>query len=371
MIAVDNENIRVVAARLNPTTAIVTWEEPKSNQEVLRTRVDVFTGHAVIESFSASFWRISLDGVEKTAPDLNRLIGKSLSVHADPSRRSLEITTFVHHYTNINTLALILKNKTIRFNRLDRVDDVSEAQSFGRFNLANYLFVSCWTDSETESIPQWHMYTNGMTGVRLTFPKDLFHYRPLKPPVNWNAHSEGEVLSPIPFERLFTDNYIVLPNILNKEQFERKVQYVDDVAAIYKDAVDLKLDQEGHADLKIKKVGNLAGYKQKVWEFQSELRFVLFILPSLPIPGSGVPDEKYFSQLPSHVINSIISGIGPTINCFDVEINPQVLDSIVVRMGPLSTEGDRLIVESLLRQYTKNGTVQPSKLKGTIRNPMR
>ena len=33
----------------------------------------------------------------------------------------------IYHYTSIETLALILKNKTIRFNRLDHVDDVDEA----------------------------------------------------------------------------------------------------------------------------------------------------------------------------------------------------------------------------------------------------
>ncbi len=33
----------------------------------------------------------------------------------------------VYHYTSIETLALILKNKSIRFNRLDCVDDLEES----------------------------------------------------------------------------------------------------------------------------------------------------------------------------------------------------------------------------------------------------
>lgn len=32
----------------------------------------------------------------------------------------------LYHYTTIDTLALILKNRTIRFNRLDKVDDLEE-----------------------------------------------------------------------------------------------------------------------------------------------------------------------------------------------------------------------------------------------------
>ena len=32
----------------------------------------------------------------------------------------------LYHYTSLATLALILKNRTIMFNRLDKVDDVEE-----------------------------------------------------------------------------------------------------------------------------------------------------------------------------------------------------------------------------------------------------
>ena len=33
----------------------------------------------------------------------------------------------IHQYTSIDSLALILKNKTIRFKRLDKMDDIEEA----------------------------------------------------------------------------------------------------------------------------------------------------------------------------------------------------------------------------------------------------
>lgn len=33
----------------------------------------------------------------------------------------------IYHYTSIETLALILDNQKIRFNRLDRVDDLEES----------------------------------------------------------------------------------------------------------------------------------------------------------------------------------------------------------------------------------------------------
>lgn len=52
----------------------------------------------------------------------------------------------IYHYTSIETLALILKYKTIRFNRLDQVDDYEEAcYGSGDLNLhlGQYCFVSC------------------------------------------------------------------------------------------------------------------------------------------------------------------------------------------------------------------------------------
>lgn len=79
----------------------------------------------------------------------------------------------IHHYTSLQTLALILKNQTIRFNRLDLVDDASELDSIPDF-FRSYLFASCWTESEDESIPLWKMYTPNMQGVKISLPKKTF-----------------------------------------------------------------------------------------------------------------------------------------------------------------------------------------------------
>ena len=64
----------------------------------------------------------------------------------------------LYHYTTLETLALILKSKTIRFNRLDRVDDLEEIAISKGVKLGQYVFVSCWTKDEEESVPLWKMY---------------------------------------------------------------------------------------------------------------------------------------------------------------------------------------------------------------------
>ena len=81
----------------------------------------------------------------------------------------------IYHYTTIETLALILHNKTIRFSRLDTVDDPDE-YGFEKdaHNPAKYTYVSCWTTNNKESIPQWVMYGNQKRGVRISLDSNLF-----------------------------------------------------------------------------------------------------------------------------------------------------------------------------------------------------
>ena len=84
------------------------------------------------------------------------------------------------HYTSIEALALILKNKTIRFNRLDCVDDLEESMYGSGPNdikLGQYQFVSCWTKDCEENIALWKMYTSNK-GVRICLDSDMFKTYP-------------------------------------------------------------------------------------------------------------------------------------------------------------------------------------------------
>ena len=79
----------------------------------------------------------------------------------------------IHHYTSIETLELILKNRTIRFNRSDKVDDPDEIElEVNGLPFAKYLIVSCWSIEEEESIPQWGIYAGKSKGVRITLDSE-------------------------------------------------------------------------------------------------------------------------------------------------------------------------------------------------------
>lgn len=278
--------------------------------------------------------------------------------------------SLIHHYTNIDTLALILENRTIRFNRLDRVDDVSESQECAGIKFGQYFFVSCWTTSEQESIPLWHIYTNSMSGIRISFPKYPFKLSKLTPPPEYRMEQEGEILSPIPFDRIFTDDYFIFTLFLNKNQFCGDINYVNDIEGEYKRSINFSINENGHPKLKISNIDRLARLKKKEWAFQNEYRFMLFIVPSIPIPSKGVGDQSYVTKISDHVMNCFVNGVPPKINYFDIELDKTALDNIVITLGPLCSDGNRIITETLISKYCKNGKVLPSKLTGTIRKPL-
>lgn len=77
---------------------------------------------------------------------------------------------YLYHYTSLETLALILENRTICFNSLLNVDDIEESETSDLKNFGKYVYVSCWTDEKDEMIPMWNLYTPDMHGVRIKLP---------------------------------------------------------------------------------------------------------------------------------------------------------------------------------------------------------
>ena len=47
----------------------------------------------------------------------------------------------LYHYTNIESLALILKNRTIRFNSLDKMDDLQETMTADVENAGRFTYL--------------------------------------------------------------------------------------------------------------------------------------------------------------------------------------------------------------------------------------
>lgn len=259
---------------------------------------------------------------------------------------------YLYHYTSIETLALILKYRKIRFNRLDNVDDLEEAETSDLGNLGRYCFVSCWTEDEQESIPFWGMYTRDMKGVRIKMPFDMFKTYEVKntdEQINFNT----EKFSKFKQDEIFKQDTFISPpwnNILSK------VEYTDDETFIYPKVVSINPQSELSIGLNF---GILGRYKRLHWAFQNEWRFRFNVLP-VNIEDLKNNDNGKFMN---HLMNNKNLGM----DCYFLDIEESKLKEMEITMGPNTTDAEKIIVESLIKEFNPTAKVYDSSLKNKVK----
>ena len=183
--------------------------------------------------------------------------------------------TFLYHYTTIEKLALILKNKTIRLMPLDKLDDVQEAKTKDSENLGKYVFVSSWTEDETESIPMWNLYSDLTCGVRIGLRKNPFKWHATKESDFLKLNKEDadettlikEINTFLDLEPLIL-NHIFCPQARTGDIL-KKVEYTNDLEKLEPQIIK---QEEKRITLELGKLGSV---KNQYWEFQKEWRYVI------------------------------------------------------------------------------------------------
>lgn len=270
----------------------------------------------------------------------------------------------IYHYTSIQTLALILKSKKMRFNRLDRVDDIEEsAYSSGpnNINLSQYQFVSCWTKSSEENLALWNMYTC-YRGVRIGIESIPFK--------TYKVNEKLESL--IPETLKLGQDYFA--SAFNNPAILHDIKYVENPQDLIKKLVgftDKGLNYDTlHAGL----------YKRKEWAIQQEARFKINVFPvdfeqaiskvKLRLENGKLYTRSYNEEVILETLLSLGSSLDSnktvSLKYIDMPLDESKLNNIEVMLGPLTTEADRIIVESLLQSYP-GSSVPDSKFKGKIR----
>ena len=166
----------------------------------------------------------------------------------------MEAPKYLYHYTTLNTLGLILKNQSIRFNNLTDMDDLDEAD-FGGKNWGKYCYISSWTEVSDESIPMWKMYSDNMKGVRIkmkTYP--------------FKEYDNLIGKSLVPPEMIFNTEYSFTTNVQNR--ILHKVLYDDiEYSKSLKDKGITEFKYDGQLIINGEKLGK---WKNNYWEFQKE-----------------------------------------------------------------------------------------------------
>ena len=269
---------------------------------------------------------------------------------------------YLYHYTNIEALALILSNRTIRFSSLDKMDDLQEQEVADIRNIGQFCYVSSWTDLEKESIPMWKMYSSLEAGVRIRLRKYPFHeysndpesLRNITVPLVDNVVDGNYPKSVIPFADFFLKGFTQHPPLQKDMLF--KVEYTDD-----KDKLTPQLVTHTDECTSIA-TGILGKYKNTHWDFQSEWRYLFMALP-IDVKRLELDNDKYIRK----INNKLLSGnLVHPFTSYDLTIAEDAFNDMEIVMGPRISKGNEVIVRSLVEKYNSEAKLMESILAGKI-----
>lgn len=273
---------------------------------------------------------------------------------------------FLYHYTSIETLALILKNKKIRFNQMSNTDDLEESMTGDAGRFGKYIFVSCWTASDEDNIPMWHMYSEKLTGVRIKLPTLPFknYLREYYDLGKDNSITFEDAKKSSKYPKFFIPPYEFLEGELGIspefqfDDFELKVYYTNDEEKI--NPKILKYDDES---LSIN-TGSIGKYKRECWKFQDEYRYRIVVQPENMNKMIG----KDMHILLNNSINGMIKNVDLPISYYDLVIDEDDFRKMEIMKGPGMTSGQSEIVDTLVGKYNPGIVVTNSILKNKIRS---
>lgn len=244
----------------------------------------------------------------------------------------------IYHYTSINALEKILSNRTIRFTRLDSVDDKEEemySHPVG-INPARYFFVSCWSKEPEESVPMWREYADGARGVRIGLDENMFE--------TFNINEHFNSFFKMPFD--YSQGYI--------KTFINDASLIDIVYLAHPEVERAKCVQlDGkYVNIDTKHIGQ---YKRSCWAYQKESRFKLSLLPIDIETIIKNPPKSAFEYMMfgfEAMAKAIAKGFNLPIDYYDVPLQHDKLDRIEILLGPLTSGSEDNRVKEMLKGYS-------------------
>lgn len=249
----------------------------------------------------------------------------------------------LQHFTSVDALEKILSSKTLRFARLDTVNDPEEADAVDLPGASTSVFVSCWTDAKRDALPMWSMYGDDFSGVRISLPSNMFAGR--KSP---NVFEDGGAIvtfdGAIEIQRNFPAMgargcAIIGPN---------KVYYSDDARYRRPQMIHRR---RGRAQVVPFDLGMV---KSLDWSFEQEWRFKISLLAF----SGYYPDDAYFNEVTLDLVTYPV-----TTDHLLVPMDPTALDEMQVMLGPKASREVVDRVTGLLQLYAPKATLLRSERK--------
>ena len=263
----------------------------------------------------------------------------------------------LYHYTTIETLEMILSNRTIKFNSLDNLDDLDEGISKDATPYRRFIYISCWTDDVLESIPMWNLYATLDKGVRIKmkkYPFKLYDLKQLAGVIQGAETVDEENRYALKdLAKMFSEPYFF--NILSTKNFLHQVEYTNDPDTLTPVLTEQNID---HFTISH---GQLGKYKSLYWSFLKEWRYIITVQP-VTVTQLGSPER--LSQM---VRDMLDPNYQPPSIFFTLDIDDEAFNEIEIVLSPNMSEKDRHHVYALKEQYNPTMAINDSVLTGHIR----
>ena len=275
----------------------------------------------------------------------------------------------MYHYTNLDGLFKIITNRTIKLNRLDLVDDITESSRLKDSDYSKYCYVSCWTDSKTENISLWEMYSKSMEGFCIDLPVYPFIFKIDE----GNPFSFKQIISlskkeskiftcyPDTIYELMQEGTYTWDGLLiqNGKILDRSFLYSMDYVKKYdKNEIDPFVNYSFGKDVETIYHNKLVGtQKHKDWKFQEEKRYMiaLKLFQERCHWGEQVDIKAFYKD-----------NAGNTRNSLFLNIHESSFKSMKIIAGPKCKKESIEIIEYILDREKLNIKVENSIWKDKI-----
>ncbi|WP_424831163.1 hypothetical protein [Ruegeria sp.] len=195
------------------------------------------------------------------------------------------------HYTSLETLALILATKKLKFTLLSELNDPLEGKTSDFQHAERMIYSSSWTANASDTLPMWKMYSD-LRGVRICLPSEMFDTQAPIESGNWPPATinYAELKNPPRPKMNCLWNGEQLVGELKQIMGPDKVEYVDaervgDIPKVLTKA------NSSEGEKYFATLSHVGLNKAVDWEFEAEWRFRLpFSIAFSTIQGLSAKD---------------------------------------------------------------------------------
>lgn len=257
---------------------------------------------------------------------------------------------YLYHYTNVNTLKIILENGTFRFTSLQNVDDLEEMETENFGNLGRFCYVSCWTDNDKESIPMWKEYTNPLEGIRIKLPVNIFEE------VQDIGFTKEQFIS-MGANMDDLKKFAGFPYTKGLADYEREgfVTFMPRIVELFpvtytKDSKLLQYsvynEVSSGTTLETKLIGK---FKNIDWKYQSEWRYKLF---TFPFGLFDMTTNPLIMGDPQKMLN-LLKTVPIKYDHFDIPFNKKSIEGMEILTSPIISSESNDILNSFIESIPK------------------